>query len=169
MSDATARVAVVGLGNPIMGDDGLGLVALARLLEEWELPPTVRAVDGGTWGMNLLPVLEECDAILFLDAIHANQAAGAPILLEREGLARRLGIKLSPHQVDLHEVLALMELRGTLPEQLVAIGLQPELVTLSASLTPTLACRVGEVVDRAVERLAAWGHTPIRRTEVTLA
>lgn len=162
-------VAVVGLGNPIMGDDGLGLVALARLLEEWELPTTVRAVDGGTWGMNLLPVLEEADAILLLDAIHAGGAAGTPVVLDREGIARRLGLKLSPHQVDLHEVLALMELRGTLPRRIVAIGLQPERVMLAASLTPTVAGRVGEVVERAVAQLAAWGHGPSRRAEAALA
>ncbi|HEX8723977.1 MAG TPA: hydrogenase maturation protease, partial [Gemmatimonadaceae bacterium] len=49
---------VVGLGNPIMGDDGLGLAALERLREEWEIPAAVELVDGGTWGMTLLPLLE---------------------------------------------------------------------------------------------------------------
>ena len=121
-----------------MGDDGLGLAALGQLLEGWELPAGVRAVDGGTWGMNLLPALEDCDAILFLDAIQAGHAPGSVVVLEGDALARRLGVKLSPHQVDLHEVLALMELRGTLPERVVAIGLVPEEIVMSAALSARL-------------------------------
>jgi hydrogenase maturation protease len=50
----TRRTLVLGLGNPIMGDDGVGVAALQRLRTDWTLPPEVELVDGGTWGMNLL-------------------------------------------------------------------------------------------------------------------
>jgi hydrogenase maturation protease len=119
--------------------DGAGLAALARPEHDW-LPPTgVVPVDGGTWGMRLLPLLEDAGAALLLDAIDAGRAAGTIIVMEREELPRLLGHKLSPHQIDLREVLALGELRGTLPPRLIAIGIQPARVEMSDALSPEVA------------------------------
>jgi hydrogenase maturation protease len=158
MSEIRGEVLVIGLGNPLMGDDGLGLAALDRLRAEWDLPPTVRLVDGGTWGMNLLPLLEDAEAVVLIDAIDAGRAPGDLVLLERDDVPRFLGLKLSPHQIDLREVMALAALRGKLPERLVVIGLQPERVEMSVALTPAVARHVGKVVTGVVARLASWGH-----------
>jgi hydrogenase maturation protease len=108
--------------------------------------------------MNLLPLIEQAQRVVFLDAIDAGRPVGALVVLERQELPRFLALKLSPHQVDLKEVLALAELRGTLPEDLVAIGLQPGRLEMSWGLSPELECRLDELVSAAVERLAAWGY-----------
>ena len=158
MSDTRGEVLVIGLGNPLMGDDGLGLAALDRLRTQWELPATVRLVDGGTWGMNLLPLLEDAEAVVLIDAIDAGRRPGELVLLERDEVPRFLGLKLSPHQIDLREVIALAAFRGRLPERLVVIGLQPERVELSAVLTPAVARHLGTVVTGVVSRLGDWGH-----------
>ena len=150
---------VIGLGNPLMGDDGLGLAALARLRERWVLPPGVELVDGGTWGMNLLPVIEDASNVLLMDAIDTGAAPGTLAVVERARLPRYLAAKLSPHQVDLRDVLALAELRGTLPASTVAIGLQPAVVELTGELSPALEGRLDALVDAVVRRLAAWGFT----------
>jgi len=158
MSEPTrAEVLVIGLGNPIMADDGLGLAALERLRQGWRLPESVRLVDGGTWGMNLLPLIEETERIVFLDAIDAGRPVGALVLLEREELPRLFALKLSAHQIDLREVLAVAELRGTLPSDLVAIGLQPGRLEMSSGLSPELECRLDELLTAVVERLERWG------------
>jgi hydrogenase maturation protease len=148
---------VIGLGNPLMGDDGVGLAALARLAEEFTLPPGVELVDGGTWGMNLLPLIEDAGRVLLIDAIHKDGAPGTPYRLSREDLPRYLTTKISPHQVDLHDVLALAELRGTMPDDTVAVGLQPERVEMIAELSPAVAAGVGQLVAMAVAELTAWG------------
>ena len=62
---------IIGLGNPLMGDDGAGLVALEVLRDGWVLDG-VTLVDGGTWGMSLLPDIEDADRIIFVDAIVAG-------------------------------------------------------------------------------------------------
>lgn len=152
-------VLVIGLGNPIMADDGLGLAALERLRQAWCLPESVRLVDGGTWGMNLLPLIEEAERVVFLDAIDAGRPAGELVLLEREELPRLFALKLSAHQIDLREVLAVAELRGTLPSDLVAIGLQPGRLEMSSGLSPELECRLDELIAAVVERLERWGCT----------
>jgi hydrogenase maturation protease len=155
----TTRTLVLGLGNPIMGDDGAGLAALERLREGWELPQEVELVDGGTWGLSLLPLFESFRRIILLDAVHANVRPGSLLLLTREQLPRYFSQKLSPHQLDLREVLAVAELRDALPETLLVVGVQPECVELHAGLSPRVDRAVGRMVALALDQLQWLGHT----------
>jgi hydrogenase maturation protease len=150
---------VIGLGSPLMGDDGLGLLALEALRKNRVFDPAPLLVDGGTWGMNLLPVIESAERLLFVDAIRAGARSGEVVVIEREALPRGLGIKLSPHQIDLQEVLALAELRGTLPREAVAIGLEPERVELGVGVGPAVERGLDALLERIAARLIAWGHT----------
>jgi hydrogenase maturation protease len=163
MSDPRRGTAlVIGLGNPLMGDDGIGLAALERLREGWRIPPTVALVDGGTWGLNLLHTIEASGQVLFLDAVRAGRKPGSLAELAGPELPRMLGLKLSPHQIDIREVLALLELRGTTPATLACLGLEPASVELRAGLSPEVADRLDALVSAAVQRLRAWGHA-VRR------
>jgi hydrogenase maturation protease len=158
---------VVGLGNPLMGDDGLGLSALHRLRTEWAQSDGVTLADGGTWGMMLLPLIEGTDRLLLLDAVRAGAEPGTVIQLTREELPRYFSHKISPHQIDLREVLAAAELRGRLPGRIVVIGVEPEVVDLRLGLSPVVEARVGEVVLAAVGQLEQWGHAcTVRLTPV---
>ena len=155
---------VIGLGNPIMADDGLGLAALERLRSEWMLPPSVHLADGGTWGMNLLPLIEGAAEVLLLDTIDTGAPGGHLTVLEREQIPRFLGLKLSPHQVDLREVLALAELRGCLPARLVAMGLQPVRIEMISGLSPEVESGMEQLLSAVVVQLSRWGH-PVARSE----
>jgi len=150
------RTVIIGLGNPLMADDGVGLAALERL-RHYRFTPTLELVDGGTWGLNLLPIIEGAARLLLLDAIHTGVMPGTLTVLEREHLPRYLETKVSPHQVDLRDVLALAELRGTLPADTVAIGLQPERVEMHAELTPMIERHLDRMVAAALSRLGEWG------------
>jgi hydrogenase maturation protease len=149
--------AVIGLGNPLMGDDGFGLAALAILRDEWTLEG-VELADGGTWGLSLLPILEDAQRVILIDAIAAGAQPGEIVVLERERLPIYLTRKLSPHQVDMRDVLALAEWRGTLPAETVAIGVQPREVELGVALSPDAVNALRPVVAAVVERLKRWGH-----------
>ena len=96
---------VIGLGNPLMGDDGFGLVALERLRALG--PAEVELVDGGTWGLNLLPVIESAGRLLLLDAIDADRRARHADRLTGDDLPRPSTSSSPPHEVDLRDVLAL--------------------------------------------------------------
>jgi hydrogenase maturation protease len=154
----SATTLVIGLGNPLMGDDGLGLAALDRLRENWRVPPMVGLLDGGTWGLNLLPSIESAGQVLFLDAVRVGGKPGLLVRVERPELPRTMGIKLSPHQIDLREVLAVLELRGTAPGTMLCLGLEPASVELRAGLSPDVAGRLDELVDAAALQLRSWGH-----------
>lgn len=158
MSTNKHRVVVIGLGNPLMGDDGLGLAVLDELRTGYALPPDVELVDGGTWGMTLLPVIEDADELILIDAIDVGATPGTAVRLEHAQLPRYLATKISPHQVDLRDVLALAELRGTLPADTVALGLQPASVELRNALSDLLRCRVDQLAAAVAEELARRGH-----------
>ena len=158
MKTRTPSTRVIGVGSPIMGDDGFGLAVLARLEARWHLPEDVELVDGGTWGMSLLPTIEDSDHVLFVDAINTGSAPGTIAVIEREQLPKYFMLKLSPHQIDIREVLAACELRGTLPDVTEAYGAQPEIIDMSTELSPALAARVDEVADLVGARLGRLGH-----------
>lgn len=158
MIDPARRTLVIGLGNPLMGDDGVGLAVLEQLRLGWEVPPEVELVDGGTWGMNLLPLIEGCDRVLLLDAIRTGRAPGTVVALSGDAVPRGFDHKLSPHQIDLREVLGLAMLRGTLPPELAAIGVEPASVAMGITLSPEADAAIPLVVDHAVHWLETFGH-----------
>lgn len=166
MSECPGRTVVIGLGNPLMTDDGAGLAALRALSEGWTFTGDVALVDGGTWGMNLLPIVEEADRVLLLDAVHVRARPGTVVEMERAELPRFFALKLSPHQIDLKDVLALAELRGTLPEDTIAIGVEPDRIEMGTELSAVVQAALSEVVERAVRRLEGWGHLATEREPV---
>ena len=158
MTDPPVRTLVIGLGNPLMGDDGVGLAALERLRDDWDVSPDVELVDGGTWGMNLLPLIESADQLLLLDAIRSGSAPGTVTELLGDAVPRGLDHKLSPHQIDLREVLALAMLRDMLPRQLAAIGVEPASVTMSTTLSAPVEAAIPLMLARAAVWLETRGH-----------
>jgi hydrogenase maturation protease len=157
---------VLGVGKTLMGDDGLGIAVVALLRARYPETESLQIVDGGTWGMNLLHIIEGARRLMIVDAIDQGRPPGTRIELEREELPRYFAIKLSPHQLDLREVLGLAELRGNLPEDTFAIGVQPEHVGLSLDLSPTVAAKLPGLLSDIEEELARWGHHPLETRAV---
>ena len=153
------RKVVLGLGNLIERDDGFG-VRVAQALEAElgrELSQAgIELVDGGTLGLNLLPLVEDCSHLLVLDAVEAGAAPGALVELTKEQIPLFGGIKLSQHQVTFQEVLALAGLRGNLPERVHLIGVQPAVISSGLELSEAVEAQVPAAVERAVEVLREW-------------
>jgi hydrogenase maturation protease len=149
---------VLAVGNPLMGDDGLGLAALGRLRERFVLDPFVELVDGGTDGVRLLPVVEDAGRLLVLDAVRTGAEPGTLVTLRAEDLPEALPLAVSPHQIDLREIFALAALRETLPRELVVLGLEPERVEFGEGLGPRVSRGIDALVEHVAKRLVAWGH-----------
>lgn len=159
MTDAASKITVVlGAGSPLMGDDGLGVEVVEELAQRWAESPTLRFLDGGVWGMRLLPYIEEADRLLVIDAIRAGEEPGELVRLERNELPRHMSTKLSVHQIDLGEVFAIAELRGHFPPEAVAIGIEPEIVQSYVPLSGTVRETVPALIEAVEEQLRAWGH-----------
>jgi hydrogenase maturation protease len=110
-----------------------------------------------------MPTLEVSAQVLFLDAIRAGRTPGTLAELDGPELPRMLGLKLSPHQIDLREVLALLELRGTTPATMACLGLEPASIEMRTGLSPEVAAGLDALVDAAAVRLETWGHRLHRR------
>ncbi len=156
MTDRGGEILVIGLGSPLMGDDGLGLVALEQLRAAG-VPAGVTLADGGTWGLNLLPMIEAADRVLFLDAVHGGLKPGQVSILERKVIPQHLQTKLSPHQIDLREVLAVAEFRGTLPKEMLVVGMEPESVELRTGLSPVIQGHLTDLLHAVRAQLEEWG------------
>jgi len=100
-----------------------------------------------------------------IDAITVGAQPGTEVVIPRARLPRYLATKISPHEVDLRDVLALAELRGTLPEQTVAVGLEPARVELASALSDVVQSRLDDLVEAVARELAAWGHRCSPKTE----
>ena len=151
------RVVVLGIGNIILSDEGVGVRAAEALEATYELPDYVEVIDGGTAGMELLGPLSGVDLLLVLDAVTAGGAPGTIVKLAGREVPVFFRSKLSPHQVSICDVLAGLEFSGELPRDLVLIGVEPESMELGLELTPTVAARLPEMAAMAAAELNARG------------
>ena len=154
---AANRKVVLGLGNLLNRDEGLGVQALKRLDARLGEQPEVELLDGGVLGLNLLMVVEECSYLLILDAVNVGKPAGSVVELRKEEIPLYAGVKLSQHQVTFQEVLGLANMRGYLPEHLHLVGIQPEDLSIGLELSPVVERAIPEVIRRAERVLADWG------------
>ncbi len=151
------KAVVLGIGNTILSDEGVGVHAAEALRAAYDLPDGVDIIDGGTAGMELLEPLSGVDLLVVLDAVKRGQPPGSLIKLAGDEVPVFFRSKLSPHQISICDVLASLEFIGDKPKDMVLIGVEPESLELGLELTPAVAARVPEMVDVAVAELAARG------------
>ena len=157
----TGAIVVLGLGNPLLEDDGTGLALLELLRQRGPWPDAVELVDGGTWGLSLLPLVCDAERLLVLDAVRAGATAGTVLRGEGEAVPRLYDRPPSPHQIDLREVLAAADLLGGLPTALTVIGIEPGRTEgLRIGLTPAVEANLEIAVGEALRTLETWGTRP---------
>ena len=151
------QILILGLGNILLQDEGLGVRAAERLAARYRLPPDVQLMDGGVMGLDLLPHLEGVTHLLITDAVQTGRPPGSLVRLEGEAIPMALSLKMSMHQVGLQELLALAGFQGNLPEHVVLWGLEPASLEWSLELSTPIATQIGALVDAAVGELRTWG------------
>jgi len=149
---------VLGLGNLLCQDDGIGVAAVAWLLRRYHPPPGVRVLDGGTLGLALLPTLESADTVLIIDAIRSDGPPGSFVRLEGEDVAHAAEHRLSVHQVGVSDLLGAARWQGSLPARLLLLGLVPQSMELAVERTPVVEAALPALVDRVVAECAALGY-----------
>lgn len=153
----TKRILVLGLGNILLSDEGLGVRAVERLAETYRLGPEVEALDGGTLGLDLLYRLDGVTDLFIADAVKMGGAPGDVVRLEGVQIQAALALKMSMHQVGLQELLAVSALRGTLPPRVVLWGMEPGSLSWGTELTPPVAGSLDLLVTSLAQELRLTG------------
>jgi hydrogenase maturation protease len=151
---------VLGLGNILLSDEGVGVRVVERLQERYVFPPDVQMLDGGTLGLDLMPYVENADRLLVVDALEMSAAPGTVARLRGEEVPAFLGPKISPHQMGLADLLAAARLCDCYPEELVLWGVQPEVMDVGLDLSPSVAAQVETLVENVLAELSCWGIEP---------
>ena len=113
------RTLVLGLGNVLLQDEGVGVHVVERLRAEYAFPDDVIVLDGGTLGLDLLGRVEDSDRVVVVDAVKAGKTPGDLVRLVNAEIPAFLGTKVSPHQIGLQDLLGLAQLRGQMPREIV--------------------------------------------------
>ncbi|NTW99296.1 MAG: hydrogenase maturation protease [Geobacteraceae bacterium] len=152
-------VLVLGIGNLVMGDDAVGALVAQRLQRRYCFPDNVEVIDGGTLGLDLLPKLENITHLIMIDAVETGQNAGTCVRLCGQELPIALETKVSPHQMGLKDLLAVSELMGHAPKEMVLIGVQPGSIEMEVGLTTEVEVKLEILVLNVLAELDKWGIT----------
>jgi len=150
------RTLILGVGNLLLSDEGVGLRVLERLAATYNLPEGVQTLDGGTLGLDLLYYLEGVENLLIIDAVEMGKEPGTLLRLEGDEVPAFLSIKISPHQIGIPDMLFAAKLKDLYPRNVVLWGVQPGVLDIGLDLSPPIAARVDELVEKVIDELRRW-------------
>ncbi len=152
------RIVVLGVGNILLKDEGVGVRVIEELQRQYTLPESVRVVDGGTQGLWLLSTIQQADHLIVVDAVLGGDEPGTIYRLTKNDLPKGLRVKQSAHDSDLVEALNLCALLEAEPKSVVVVGIEPaDIQPYGVDLTEKIAAKVDELVLRVLGELQALG------------
>lgn len=156
MTNPAKSIAVVGIGNSLLTDDGAGIHTLERFAEG-NADDDVCCLDGGTVGLALLDRLANLDGLIALDAMKLGKSPGAVTVLLGEDMDSHLrNQKGSVHEVGLSDLMDALRLRGDLPDNRALIGIEPEYMDWGTEPTATVAAALPEAAALAQDLVRTW-------------
>lgn len=147
------RIVILGVGNILLKDEGVGVHVIERLGNNYRFSPSVALVDGGTLGLQLLGTVAEADHLIVIDAVKNGRLPGALYRFKPDDIPTRMNYKHSLHQVDLLEALTVSQSIGNTPETVI-IGVEPEDTSSGGmELTPAVQEKVPELIHLVLKEL----------------
>jgi hydrogenase maturation protease len=159
------KTLVLGLGNILLGDEGVGVRVVERLDALYRFPEGTQVMDGGTLALDLLPYVEDTDRLVVIDAVDMGAEPGSVVRIVDEQVPSFLSIKVSPHQMGLADILSATRLRDLYPEELVLWGVQPGAIEATLELSPPVIAQMETLVEGVLADLSRWGVEPTRRLD----
>lgn len=157
------RVAVIGVGNILMSDEGFGVHLVQELERSWTFSPAVQLTDGGTMGMELLGFMDSFDHLLLLDAIEGKSEPGSIYSFNHEDAHKYFSSQVSAHEVGIQDVLFIQSLGEHPLKACHVIGLEPVSLEPCLELTPLAQTRLSQAAELCIEVLESWGVNCTRK------
>lgn len=152
------KALVLGIGNLLIGDEGIGCRAVEELSRRYTLPPAVDVVDGGTAGFELLPLIDSLDLVILIDALRNDMTAGTVMVVEGEQVPRAFLARTTPHQLGICDVLAAAQLSEIMPRHLTLYGVEPKQMDVGIRLSPEVEAGMEKVIGAVVDQLRHFGY-----------
>jgi hydrogenase maturation protease len=154
---ASEQILVLGVGNILLTDEGVGIRVIERIQERYEFPDNVSVLDGGVLGLSLLGFISEADHLIVVDAVKSGREPGSLCRLEGDEVPKRVLAKNSLHQVDFLETLTSCQALNRVPETVI-LGVEPQdIENLSIEMTPVVQEKVDSLVDMVLKELDRLG------------
>lgn len=157
-------ITILGLGNILMTDEGVGVHTVNEFEKRYEVPDYVEIVDGGAAGLDLIPFIEGREKVLMVDAVNFDREPGFIDTLENEAIPIRLTQKASMHHLGLMDVLCIVRMSGNIPKDMCIIGIQPKSLDLGIDMTKEIWDKEQELIDRIVAKLREWNIPCVLRS-----
>ena len=162
---AISNIAILGIGNLLQRDEGVGVHLINQLERDYSFSPHINLIDGGTMGTDLLPYLEQNDKIIILDAVNFNEPPGFIGVIKNDDILRRLNTKLSIHHLGITDVLSSARLLDIEPSEIYLIGIQPKNIEMGTDLTDEIKQKTSKMIEEAIKKLREWGvNVQLKRT-----
>ena len=164
-------ILVLGIGNVLLTDEGIGVRALNELERRYTFPENVELLDGGTAGIELLRHIRNRDYLIIIDAMKFNQEPGTVTRVEGNDVPAAFRTRISPHQLGLSDLLAAAMLTDELPPNLVLFGVEPENLDIGLDLTDTVEASLEKLTGAVIDELRSIDCTvvPIEATFIEKA
>lgn len=151
-------VLVLGIGNILLQDEGLGVRVVEAVQQRHTIPPQVEVLDGGTAGMALMEVMRCREHLIIVDAVQTGEPPGSLVKMRGDAVPALFGTHITPHDLGLAEVLATLHLTAELPNDILLLGLVPASLELSLELSPTITDRLDVLIGAVVAELRLLGY-----------
>jgi hydrogenase maturation protease len=152
-TDARADILVLGIGNILLRDEGIGVHVIRQLLEQG-LPGSVEIVDGGTGGVEFVDLVAGRRKLVVVDAGDIDGAPGDILRLGFEELSRRCQEEMSLHEFGLAESLYEAKVLGVLPEEIVVFAVKPKDISPGLEMSDELQSAVTRIIDRVTAEVS---------------
>lgn len=148
--------AVFGLGNILLRDEGVGVRVAEAIRERYSFSPHVEVIDGGTLGLDLLPLIEGKDQVLIIDAVDFGKEPGHIAVLTDDQIPAVLAAKMSVHSIGLSDVLFAAKLLDITPRKMCLVGIQPESLDVGLDITDCVSDRIEQLIALSIKKLQDW-------------
>jgi hydrogenase maturation protease len=157
MPGSESKLLILGLGNLLCTDDGVGPAVAQAIAGTRVVPDGVQVLDGGTLGLALLPYLEDAECAILVDAIEIDAPAGTLVRLEGDEVGPAVAARLSVHQVGVSDLIEAARWRERIPPTLVLHGVVPQSTELGIELSPRVQAAVPSLIDAVLDEARALG------------
>jgi len=154
----SSKVVVLGLGNILHSDDGIGPQAIGRLRQDPRMLSNVSLIEGGTLGLELLTYIWDCSYLLVLDAVDVGQPPGTLVRMSNQELQGLPG-QGSAHQLGVADLLVALRVLANRTPEVVLLGVQPASTDWGTELSPAVAAVLPALADAAVAEVSRKAHS----------